>query len=119
MRKIIYTTVGVFLFFTFTTSTHAAILQGFGGRVTAVTPCLCSGTLLIFFAPLYPQPLLPLFGALTYMPGQTILKPWFRIGVPSTWELGQFTPGVQMCLQPGTPCIIVPSNGHMFLVGTS
>ncbi len=120
MKKTIFL---IALFFCFSTpfSVDALGLQGFGGFVPSLpVPCTCSGMLWIPFAPLYPQPLLPPFGALTYMPGTTILKPWFRIGVPLTWELGQFTPGLQLCYIGAPPaCVILPSNGHMFLVGTS
>jgi hypothetical protein len=96
-------------------------LLGWGGLTSFTTPCTCSGALWIWYAPLYPIQTFPLLsGALTYMPGQTILKAWGLIGVPTTWALGQFIPGLQVCLIGAPPaCAPLPSLGHMYLVGTS
>lgn len=95
---------------------------GWGGLTAFTTPCTCSGALWIWYDPLYPIETFPLLsGALTYMPGQTILKAWGLIGVPTTWALGQFSPALQeVCLIGAPPaCTILPSLGHMYLVGTS
>ncbi|KND48548.1 MAG: hypothetical protein AB200_02360 [Parcubacteria bacterium C7867-005] len=92
----------------------------FGGRVAVTVPCTCSlpGTLHISFAPLYLSAV-PIVGSVVYSP-TTILYQYFAIGVPTTWELGEYLPGVQECfIYVGVACVPLPSVGVMTRVGTS
>lgn len=93
----------------------------FGGWVAYTIPCTCSFSLWVFFTPLYLRGLpAPIVGPLVYTPGISTLYPYYLIGVPTTWELGDYVPGVQACLIGVPPaCVILPSIGLMSRVGTS
>ncbi len=90
----------------------------FGGFVNFSIPCTCSGTLWVYFTPLYLSNV-PITGPLVYSPFSTILFAQYAIGVPSTWELGGYIPGVQACwIVCGPACCPLPSLGLMTKVGT-
>jgi len=90
----------------------------FGGFVIFTLPCTCSANLWIWFAPLSPLPL-PKTGPLVYQPGYTTLYGNFAIGVPATWHLGSYIPGVQTCwVYVGKACVVLPNYGLMNKVGT-
>ncbi|MEK9182001.1 MAG: hypothetical protein AAB781_00220 [Patescibacteria group bacterium] len=90
----------------------------FGGLVIVTLPCTCSANLWIWFTPLYPLPL-PTAGPLVYQPGYTTLYGDFAIGVPATWHLGSYTPGIQTCWQyVGITCAPMVNYGLMNKVGT-
>lgn len=93
----------------------------FGGIVIVTLPCSCSVNLWIWFSPLYLSPKPGLFaGPLVYAPYETTLYGDFAIGVPSTWHLGSYLPGVQACWQyVGEACVIMKNYGLMNKVGTS
>lgn len=91
----------------------------FGGLVSFTSYCTCSTNLWIWFTPLYPSPPLPKTGALVYQPGYTTLYGNFAIGIPGTWHLGSYTPGVQVCYYyVGKSCVVMPSYGLMNKTGT-
>jgi hypothetical protein len=107
--------------FTFASPVAAQSLMQFGGWVSFVFYCACSNSWLVSYMPPYP---------LTYpwVTRQLVLTPttilhaytqFLTIPVITSWHLGQFVPGVQMCWIPGTPCIVVPSDGAIFRVGSS
>lgn len=97
-----------------------SLFPPFGGFVNFTVPCLCNGALWIYFTPLYLSPI-PVTGALTYMPGTSQLYEGYLIGLPATWELGDYNPlGAMSCIQyVGIACVPVPSLGMMMQVGTS
>jgi hypothetical protein len=99
----------------------AAVGVGFGGLVTAVIPCGCSGGLWVWFTPLYTNSPVPVTGAIYFSALHTIPYSWYEFGVPATWELGTFIPGVQECFIPAGPlgCILLPTLGSMVMTGTS
>ena len=91
----------------------------FGGLVTSFFPCTCSFTLMVWFTPLYLGGDIALSGPLVYSPYSTIPYSNFLIGVPGTWELGSYIPGVQACwMYYGTTCAPFPTIGIMTKVGT-
>lgn len=112
---ILFLAFGVFV----PTKTNAAVLMPFGGLASFSVPCLCSGTLQVWFAPLYVAGT-PIVGSIDYSPFSTILYANFLIGVPGVWHLGNYVPGVPACWQPVlVGCAPVPSFGIMTQVGTS
>lgn len=57
---------------------------------------------------------------MVYSPYSTILYAYYNIGVPGTYALGSYTPGVQACwMYVVTGCIPLPAIGLMFQVGTN
>lgn len=103
---------------------HAqAIGLPFGGYVNYSLPCTCSGTLWVWFTPLYLGG--PIIGAgpLVYSPFSTLLFSNYLIGVPGTWHLGSYVPGAQACWMiappPAVGCVPLPAAGVMTAVGTS
>ena len=99
--------------------THAQELP-FGGLVSVSFPCTCSFTLAVWFTPLYLGGPIVLSGPLVYSPYSTIPYANFLIGVPATWELGSYIPGVQACwMYYGVTCAPFPTIGVMTKVGTS
>ena len=103
----------------FIASPVSAIGLPFGGFVVLTLPCTCSANLWFYFTPLSPSPPLPPTGALVYSPYYTRLYSYFAIGVPGSWELGDYVPGVQTCWEyVGEACISIPSYGLMGKVGT-
>lgn len=100
-------------------TSHAVVLLGFGGLQTIAIPCTCSPFLQVYFAPMYPNPPFPFAGSLDYGLS-TITHPYFLVGVPSKWGLGQYIPGVISCWDyVGVACVPRPSWGLMFRIGTS
>ena len=96
----------------------------FGGLVSYSIPCTCSlGSLWIWFTPLWLGAPVPVTGSLVYVPFSSILYAWWMIGIPSTWHLGSYIPGVQACymLVPTVPpsCVPWPAAGVITQVGTS
>ena len=107
----------------------AAPLPGtlpFGGLVSYSVPCTCPGSIgniWIFLAPLYLGGPVPVTGSVVYVPYASQLYSWFNIGVPTTWHLGSYIPGVQACWMvvppPATGCFPLLSAGVITQVGTS
>jgi hypothetical protein len=117
MRRLVTTFLFLLAFFVPTTS--YAVLLGFGGLQTLAIPCTCSPFIQVYFAPMYPNPPFPFAGSLDYGLG-TITHPYFLVGVPSKWGLGQYIPGVIACWDyAGVACVPRPSWGLMFRIGTS
>ena len=100
--------------------TQASVGLGFGGLVSFSLPCTCSGGLWVWFTPLYLNSPVPVSGALYYAPYHTIPYSWYEFGMPLTWELGTFTPGVQECyIVVAAGCAPLPTLGTMYMSGTS
>lgn len=101
-------------------SAHAQGLP-FGGLVSFTLPCTCSGNLAIWFTPLYLGGPVPVTGFLAYSPFSTIPYSHYKFGVPFTWHLGSYLPGVQACLMivPKKGCVPFPVFGLINKVGTS
>ena len=109
------------LFFVFPLVSKADPLTGsmFGGYVTASVPCGCSGGVWIYYSELFLGLPTPITGALYFPPGG-ILYSFYQLGIPTTWELGQFVPGPGECLIPsGTGCVLLPALGTIEYMGTS
>lgn len=107
---------------------NAALPIGFGGFVIITLPCTCSVNLWIYYTPLYTPATYPgpMTGPLVYAPYYkddvdiSTLYAYYAIGVPVTWELGTFVPGVQACWQyVGVACVPMPNIGLISKVGTS
>ena len=120
MKKLALTLAFVSVFMFSPIKTQAAVGLGFGGLVTAVIPCPCSGGFWVWFTPLYINSPVPVTGAIYFSALHTIPYSWYAFGVPGTWELGTFVPGVQECYIP-TPagCVPLPTLGSMIMAGTS
>jgi len=92
----------------------------FAGIVSFPFPCTCSLTLGIWFTPLYLGGPVVATGPLVYSPYSTIPLGNFLIGVPDTWHIGAYIPGVQACWMIAVPtCIPFPVFGIMTKFGTS
>lgn len=102
-------------------------VPGFGGLINFDIPCTCPGTignLWIWHTPLFltvsPS---PLTGPLAWSPFYTIHYPMYFFGVPGSYDLGAYIPGVQACwlLIPAVPpfCIPLVNIGLMTQEGTS
>lgn len=98
----------------------------FAGLASFSIPCTCSGTLFVWFTPLYLGGPVALTGPMVYSPFSTILFAYYHIGVPGIWHLGSYIPLAPACwiLVPAPPpvftiCIPLPALGTMFLVGTN
>jgi len=95
-------------------------LLPFGGIVSFPTTCTCSGTIWIWFTPLYLGGPVVITGPMIYSPYSTVLYGYYNIGVPGTWHLGDYIPGVQACwMYAGTGCVALPAIGLMSKVGTN
>ncbi len=94
---------------------------GFGGKISSVVPCPCSGGFAVFYTPLYMNSPVPVTGALYYSTFSSLLFSWYNPVTPTVWNLGKFTPGVQECLipAPSTGCMILPTLGSVIYEGTS
>ncbi len=91
----------------------------FGGLVTSVIPCTCSGGVWISYTPLFLGSNIPTVGSLYFSP-VSILYAWFQLGVPGTWNLGSFLPGPGACLIiVGEACSPLPAEGTIEYMGTS
>jgi hypothetical protein len=106
----------------------------FGGLITFVLTCNCSGNYAVYFSDLnrrltgsigsnvpamsssVPTPAgLPLI----YQPGQTIVYEFGPPLRPGIWMLGTWQPGGQCRVFMGKLCGVVPTRGTMYMVGTS
>lgn len=91
----------------------------FGGPIANVEVCTCSGSLNVMVVDYSKIPILPV--NYLYIPGVTILYPFFQIFRSGPWTLGTYLPGA-VCLMAG-PTICTPSTlppiGTMIMVGTS
>jgi hypothetical protein len=63
----------------------------FGGQITSVFYCPCSGNLAVVVGP-------PSGGIFMYQPGATIVYAFYQIFRPGPWVLGNYTPGGS-CMQ--------------------
>lgn len=84
----------VALFFTVGTKQAEAIIP-FGGKITKVSYCPCSGNYLITVG-------LPVGGQFIYQPGVTIVYAYVQITRRGVWVLGNWMPG-GVCLS-GKSC---------------
>lgn len=91
----------------------AGIGLPFGGRIVMTMPCLCSANFLLFIR--HPRGyILPL----VYQPGVTIPYANYLFYPPVNTK-GTYTPGVGVCLIPGSPCTPIPTWGTIFMMGSS
>ena len=90
----------------------------FGGPIANVEVCTCSETLNVMIVDYAKIPILPV--NYLFVPGQSILWPWFQIFRSGPWTLGQYTPGAE-CLIAQKYCTpaTIPPIGTIFQVGTS
>jgi hypothetical protein len=92
----------------------------FGGLALFSIPCTCSGTLWIWFTPLYYNSDITITGSLVYSPFSTTLFKEYSIGSPLTWHLGSYSTDVSSCLMYAVVgCFTLPSLGLMKDVATS
>lgn len=119
--------VGVFLPLSRAEAQLGGLINGlpFGGLVNYTVPCTCPGSignLWIYFTPFWFSSV-PATGAVVYVPYTSQLYAWYHIGVPGTYHLGSYTPGVQACWMllppPATGCFPLPAVGVINQVGTS
>ncbi len=93
----------------------------FGGFVTAVVPCTCSGGLWMQYTPFFFGTDIPASGAL-YIPPSAVIYQYFQL-VPGTWELGSYIPSAGACFvpapNPADPCVFLPAGGIVEYTGTS
>lgn len=119
--------IGAFLFIlSFPVFAQASVGVGFGGYVTGVVPCTCSGGSIITYKRFYAQNPVPVVASLyASFPPLTIPFSYYLIGVPTTWEVGVFTPSpglVGECLVGVIPyCtpVPIPVLGIIQYAGTS
>jgi hypothetical protein len=94
----------------------------FGGLVTAAVPCTCSTGVWIGYSILYLGAPTPVVGSL-WFPPMAKLYAWFQLGVPGTWNLGSYVPGVGGCWilapNPSDPCLPLTAGGTIEYMGTS
>ncbi|HCM68731.1 MAG: hypothetical protein UY04_C0015G0013 [Parcubacteria group bacterium GW2011_GWA2_47_7] len=91
--------------------------QPFGGMISAVFTCTCSGNFAIYFTDLTISP--PIALPLIYQPGGTIT---YQFGPPLSagrWMLGTWTSGGSCRYWVGKFCSVLPTAGTMYMVGTS
>ncbi len=108
--------------FVITSSVYAQtqiLLKPFGGIVSYTTTCTCSGTLWIWFAPLYLGGPVVVTGPLIYSPYSTILYGYYNIGRSGLWHLGDYVSGGQCLVYAGKGCVNLPALGLMSKVGTN
>lgn len=85
----------------------------FGGFVSFVEWCSCSGNAIVTVGP-------PRGGRFLYQPGATQVFEFFQIPRVGVWLLGNYSPGSGVCLQgAGKICIPIPHQGTITIVGTS
>ena len=121
--KIVIAVTGAFAFvFPFSAG---AISTGvnYGGFVSTVIPCTCSGGFVMTFSPFFNNSPVPTVGSLYFQAGLSIPFAYFAPGVPTTYELGKYTPGVPDACLIGIPplCapITIPVLGLVQYTGTS
>lgn len=90
----------------------------FGGRITSVTQCTCTGGHVITVGP-------PRSATLYFVPGLSILYEYGQIKKVGAWVLGNYT-SPTMCLRLQCPCgksgcccVPVSHQGNIQIVGTS
>lgn len=100
--------------------THAQVLP-FGGLVSFSIPCTCSaGMRWVWHTPLFLGGPIAITGPVVYSPFSTVPYPHYLFGVPSTWDLGSYIPGVQACwMYAVVACFPLYSIGLMTMTGTS
>ena len=110
--------VGVFLP---VSSVRAQFELPFGGIVSFPINCTCApGNIWVWFTPLYLGGPAVIAGPMVYSVYATRLYANFRIGVPSTYHLGSYIPGVQTCwMYAVVACFPLYSVGLMTKVGTN
>ncbi len=91
--------------------------QPFGGLSYFVFTCTCSNNFAIYFDDLTISP--PVGLPLIYQPGATILYEFGNILSEGTWILGTWQPGGACLYHVGKICAILPTEGTMYMVGTS
>jgi len=94
-------------------------LLPFAGIVSYTIPCTCSGTLWIWFSPLYLGGSVVITGPMIYSPYSTTLYAYFKIGVPGLWHLGDYTPTPICWIRVYKFCAPLPAVGLMSKVGTN
>ena len=119
MKKLQLLVIG--LFFVSPLFASADIGSAFGGYIptlpTSIIPCTCSTGYAINYSPLYINSNVPTVGALWYS-GISILFSWYNPITPGTWDLGSFIPGAGECWLAGTPCVLYPTEGAIYMEGT-
>lgn len=84
----------------------------FGGLVTSMTYCTCSGNFLVALS-------LPRPGLYTYSPYSSFLFMNYLVA-PGSWLLGTYIPGVQACwFYVGAGCAPFPNLGVISMTGTT
>ncbi|MEI6237978.1 MAG: hypothetical protein WCP15_00395 [bacterium] len=106
-------------FFLFSNEAKAVGLP-FGGYVTMIIPCTCSGNMWVFMSPMFISDVSSA-GALVYQPGAAIPYDYFITPpVPTTWLLGDYIPGAGQCwMYAGTSCFTLPAIGMIQSYGSS
>jgi hypothetical protein len=115
----------LFLLFLLLTPIYAgAVSTGvpFGGYVTSYIPCTCSTGAAVIYGPFFTGAPTPATGSLWLNPA-SLLYMFFVPGLPTSWDLGSYTPGVGGCWiiapNPTDPCVPVPTLGSIQYMGTS
>src|SRR5947208_618090 len=102
MRKLLV--LAALLSLAFPLVTEAVIGVPFAGRVATVVPCTCSAGAIVTFATLFAVGSVPAVGlSLYYQLPISITFSHFIVGIPGTFELGTYTPGVQAICLVGAP----------------
>jgi hypothetical protein len=91
--------------------------QPFGGQITFVRTCTCSGNFAVYFTDLTISP--PISLPLIYQPGMTIVYPYGPPLSAGRWMLGTWLGGGQCRVWEGKFCGGIPTAGTMYMVGTS
>ncbi len=87
-------------------------MLGFGGKIVAVRPCLCSANLAVFVVGVKG-------GVYTFQPGVSLLFAQYQIWRPGPWVLGTYAPGGVCLRYRFLGCTGFPTMGTMITVGTS
>lgn len=94
----------------------------FGGYVTGYIPCTCSAGAAVLYTPFFTGSAVPSTGTLWLNP-TSLLYSFFVPGLPTSWDLGSYTPGAGGCWiiapNPADPCLPVPTLGSIQYMGTS
>lgn len=123
MKKILLVLAAGFIFLSVPKSTKA-LETGlpFGGYVTVTIPCSCSVGSWVYYTPFWAGSDVPTAGALYLPPGAPIFQ-FFVPGLPTSYDLGSYAPGVSACLilapDPADPCLPLPALGTIEYMGTS
>lgn len=90
----------------------------FGGIITFVVPCVCSGNAVIYNIPIGKTSL----PALIFQPGISVLYSFYQIYKPGTYILGTYgppTPCIFLYLIICAPWLLTPAAPLIEMVGTS